>query len=249
LFTLQFCLAVAAQEGPAQFLGASEKASQSGTTGPGVGSSRTTIAAASGEADGLGNSLLGGNRRPPYRLCVSDVIEVSFTLSPEFNQTLTVQPDGYVALKDAGTVYAHGLTLEEFTRAARKAYDGYLHDPQIAVALKEFEHPYFIAGGELGKPGKYELRSDLTVMEGVEIAGGFTQEAKHSQVVLFRRTNNDMVEARVLNLKKMLKANNLAEDPLLRPGDFIFVPQNAISKIARFLSKPSMSMYLNSSQF
>lgn len=248
LVVLQFCPTVAAQEFEGNVLGLNEKTSQASKTGASAGSSRTTIAA-SGGAGGSGNSLLGGERRPLYRLCTIDVVDVSFTLSPEFNQTLTVQPDGYVALKDADMVYAQGLTLEEFSKAVREAYRGYLHDPQVAVALKEFEHPYFIAGGEVGKPGKYELRSDTTVAEAVEIAGGFTQQAKHSQVVLFRRVNDEVMEARLINLKKMLKDKNLGEDPHLRPGDFVFVPQNAISKIARFLTKPSMSMYMNSSQF
>ena len=152
-------------------------------------------------------------------------------------------------LKDAGLVEAQGLNLEEFSRAVEKVYQGYLHDPQVAVALKEFEHPFFIVGGEVGKPGKYELRSDTTVMEAVEIAGGLTQQAKHSQVVLFRRVNDDLVEARLLDLKKMLKQTSLKEDSHLRPGDLVFVPQSTISKIARFLSKPSVSMYMNPNQF
>jgi len=177
------------------------------------------------------------------------VVDISFTVAPEFNQTLTVQPDGYVMLKDAGMVEVQGLNLEEFSEAVEKAYRGYLHDPQAAVALKEFERPYFIVGGEVGKPGKYELRSDTTVAEAVQIAGGLTHQAKHSQVVLFRRVNDDLVEARLLNLKKMLKETTLQEDAHLRPGDMVFVPQNSISKIARFLSKPSVSMYMNPTQF
>src|ERR1700676_274966 len=124
------------------------------------------------EADGTGNPQLGGNSRPLYRLNRSDVVALSFTLSPELDQTLTIQPDGYITPKDARPVHAQGLTLEEFCEAVRKAYAGYLHDPQVAVALKEFEHPYFVAGGEVGKPGKYELRADTTVIEAVEIAGG-----------------------------------------------------------------------------
>jgi len=192
--------------------------------------------------------LLGGSH-PLYRLQSSDVVEISFTVAPEFNQTLTVQPDGYVMLKDAGMVRVQGLNLEEFAEAVQKAYRGYLHDPQVAVALKDFERPYFIVGGEVGRPGKYELRTDTTVAEAVQIAGGLTTAAKHSQVVLFRRVNDDLMEARLLNLKEMLKRRRLNEDAHLQPGDLVFVPQNAISKIARFLTKPSVSMYLNSSQF
>jgi protein involved in polysaccharide export with SLBB domain len=86
-------------------------------------------------------------------------------------------------------------------------------------------------------------------MEAVEIAGGFTHEAKHSQVLLFRRVNDDLVEARIFDLKKMLKERSLSEAAHLRPGDLVFVPQNAVSKIAQFLSKPALSMYVSSTQF
>ncbi len=247
LLVLECCSAAFAQ-GETTDLSGNKETSPSGFTGTGAGGSRTT-AAKPGRADDLGNPLLGGKRHPLYRLRPSDVVEISFTVAPEFNQTLIVQPDGYVMLKDAGMVEVQGLNLEELCDAVQKAYRGYLHDPQAAVTLKEFERPYFIVGGEVGKPGKYELRSDTTVAEAVEIAGGLTQQAKHSQVVLFRRVNDDLVESRLLNLKKMLNERGLKEDAHLRPGDLVFVPQNSISKIARFVSKPSLSMYFNPTQF
>jgi polysaccharide biosynthesis/export protein len=229
-------------------LGGGKDTSRAGLTGAGAGGVSKT-AEKTGGADGGGNFLLGGPRRPLYRLRPSDVVEIDFVVAPEFNQTLTVQPDGYVMLKDAGMVEVQGLNMEEFSEAVQRAYRGYLHDPQVSTALKDFERPYFIVGGEVGKPGKYELRSDTTVAEAVQLAGGLTQQSKHSQVVLFRRVNDDLMETRLLNLKKMLKQRNLKEDAHLRPGDLIFVPQNQISKIARFLSKPSVSMYMNSTQF
>jgi len=247
LWVLQSCSAAFAQ-GQTTDLGGTRETSRSSLTGAGAGSGSRT-AATPGGADGLGNPLLGGERHPLYRLRPSDVVEISFTVAPEFNQTLTVQPDGYVTLKDAGMVEVQGLNLAEFSDAVQKAYQGYLHDPQVAVLLKDFERPYFIVGGEVGRPGKYELRSDTTVAEAVQIAGGMTQQAKHSQVVVFRRVNDDLVETRLLNLKRMLKQNALKEDTHLRPGDLVFVPQNEISKIARFLSKPSVSMYMNPTQF
>jgi polysaccharide biosynthesis/export protein len=219
-----------------------------GQTGTGM-EGAASAAAKPGEADGMGNPALGGQRRPLYRLTRSDVISLGFTLSPEFDQTLTIQPDGYIMLKDAGAVYAQGLTLEELRAAVRQAYTGYLHDPQVAVALKQFEHPYFIAGGEVGRPGKYELRADTTVLEAVEIAGGFTHQAKHSQVLLFRRINDDLFETHVFDIKSILQRKNLGEIAELRPGDLIFVPQNVISKIEPFLSRPSLNMYVDSTQF
>jgi polysaccharide export outer membrane protein len=245
LLVLQGCLAAFGQGEKA--LGGEKETSQSCLTGAGTGSCVT--AAKPGKADGQGNPWLGGERRPLYRLRPSDSVEVSFTLSPEFNQTLILQPDGFVALKEAGTVYVQGLTMLEFRDAVREAYRGYLHDPEVGVALKEFEHPSFIVGGQVGRPGKYELRSDTTVADAVAIAGGFTQIAKHSQVIVFRRVSDNLVETRLLNLKKMLNDKNLNEDVHLRPGDLIFVPQNFISKIERFWTRPSVGMYVAPTQF
>jgi polysaccharide export outer membrane protein len=245
LLVLQSGLAAFAQG--EKSLGGDKETSQSCLTGAGTGSCATT-ATKTGKADGLGNPLLG-ERRPLYRLHPSDIVDVSFTLAPEFNQTLTLQPDGYVALKDAGAVYAQGLTISEFREAVQQAYRGYLHDPEVGVALKDFEHPYFIVGGQVGHPGKYELRSDTTVAEAVAIAGGLAPAAKHSQVIVFRRVSDDLVETRVVDLKKMLKQKDLREDVHLRPGDLVFVPQNFISKIERFVTRPTMGMYLSPTQF
>jgi len=243
---LQCCSAASAQDETTALSG-DKTSSHFGLTGAGAGGS--TTAAKPGGADDSRNPTLGGERHPLYRLRPSDIVDVSFTVAPEFNQTLTVQPDGYVMLKDAGMVEAQGLNLQQFSEAVEKAYRGYLHDPEAAVVLKDFERPYFIVGGQVGKPGKYELRSDTTVTEAVEIAGGLTQDSKHSQVVLFRRVNDDLIETRILNLKEMLNHANLKEDVDLRSGDLVFIPQNTISKIARFISKPSMGIYMNPNPF
>ena len=201
------------------------------------------------KAGGMGDPALGGERHPLYRLTKSDVVDLNFTFSPDFNQSLIVQPDGFVALKGAGTVLVEGLTLPQLQQAVSNAYRGFLHQPEVTLTLKEFDKPYFLASGEVSKPGKYELRGDLTVNEAVAIAGGFTQQARHSQVVLFRRVSADVAEAHVLDLKKMLASRDLREDMHLRPGDFIFVPQSRISKIRKFVPTNSMSWYMNPLQY
>ena len=201
------------------------------------------------KAGGLGDPAFGGQRHPLYRLSKLDTVDLNFTFSPDFNQTLTVQPDGFVALKGAGPLFAEGLTAPEMQQAVVSAYRRFLHEPEITVTLKDFDKPYFLASGEVARPGKYELRGDLTVNEAVAIAGGFTQQARHSQVVLFRRISANVAESHVLDLKKMLDSHNLREDLHLRPGDFIFVPQSRISKIRKYVPTNSMSWYMNPLQY
>lgn len=182
-------------------------------------------------------------RAPRYRLQRGDAFQLQFAYSPELDQVVTIQPDGYITLKSAGTIVAAGLTIPELSEAIKHAYAGILHDPVVTVDLKDFEKPFFIASGQVGKPGKYDLRADLTVTEGVAIAGGFTKASRHSQVVLFRPATDGMAEARLINVKKMLSSRDLSEDIHLRPGDMIFVPQNRISKIERYLPTSTLGVY------
>jgi polysaccharide export outer membrane protein len=202
-----------------------------------------------GKAGGKGDPAFGGERHPLYRLSKSDTVDVNFTFSPDFNQSLTVQPDGFVTLKGAGPLLVEGLTVPGMQQAVANAYRGFLHEPEVTVTLKDFDKPYFLASGEVARPGKYELRGDLTVNEAVAIAGGFTQQARHSQVVLFRRISAYVAESHVIDLKKMLDSHDLHEDLHLQPGDFIFVPQSRISKIRKYVPTNSMSWYLNPMQY
>ena len=192
---------------------------------------------------------LTGERRPLYRLQKSDVIAFRFTFSPEYDQVATVQPDGFLALRGAGAVLAEGLTLTELEAAVRQSYATTLRDPEIAIELRDFEKPSFIAGGEVGRPGKYELRSPTTVTQAIAIAGGFTEKARHSDVILFRKTNGEVVESHLLNVKAMLRSHSLNEDVELKPGDMLYVPQNKISKLKKYLPVSSLSALFSPAQF
>jgi polysaccharide export outer membrane protein len=178
-----------------------------------------------------------------YRINPSDTLELSFQLTPEFNQTVTVQPDGYITLRDVGDVQASGRTLPELTDAIKTAYSRILHDPVISVDPKDFEKPYFVVGGQVGKPGKFDYRGEVTLTEAIAIAGGFTDASKHSQVLLFRRVSDQWTEARIIDVKKMMASKNLQEDPELKPGDMLFVPKNSISKIKPFLPTTSAGVF------
>jgi protein involved in polysaccharide export with SLBB domain len=178
-----------------------------------------------------------------YRLCASDVIAVTFPLTQEFNQTLSIQPDGFVSLAGAGDIHLEGLTTQESVKAIRGAYANILNDPLVTVDLKDFNKPFFTVGGQVNHPGKYDLRGPTSVTEAVAMAGGFNQAALHSQVLLFRRENDAWYEVKSLNLKKILRGHDLSEDTELRPGDMLYVPQNFISKAKKFIPSSGFGAY------
>lgn len=181
------------------------------------------------------------SRSPRYKIAPGDSFDLNFELSPEFNQSgVSVQPDGFVTLRSVGDIKVQGLTVPELTQTLRTAYAKILNDPIISVSLKDFEKPYFVADGQVNRPGKYDLRGDTTVTQAIAIAGGFGQGSKASQVLLFRRVSDQWMEAKMVNVNKMHKSGNLKEDPLLHPGDMLFVPKTAFSKYERFIPSAQM---------
>lgn len=188
-------------------------------------------------------------RNPRYQLSQGDIFDLAFPFTPEFNQSVTVHPDGFITLTGLSDLYVLGKTAPELREILKTAYAKILHDPVINVVLKDVEKPYFIAGGQIGRPGKYDLRGDTTLTEAIAIAGGFNENSKHSQVLLFRRVSNEWAEVKVINVKKMLQGESLSEDLHLHPGDMFFVPQNRISKIRKYLPIPSTGMSLDPTRF
>jgi polysaccharide export outer membrane protein len=83
----------------------------------------------------------------------SDTLALTFKLTPELNQTVTVQPDGHITLRDVGDLLAAGHTLPELTESIKAAYSKILHDPVISVDPKGLGKPSFPAGGQFGKLG------------------------------------------------------------------------------------------------
>ena len=179
-----------------------------------------------------------------YRLQPGDVFEVQYRYSPEFNQTVTVQPDGYVSLEVGGDLKVAGLTIEQARLAILKKASVRLQDPVATLVLKEFQKPYFVIAGEVSLPGKIEMRERVTALQAIMLAGGMKDGARSSQVVVFRRINTDTAEVKLLNLKSIRRTVDLENDLTLQPGDMVFVPRDKISKIERFMKLASVAAFM-----
>jgi protein involved in polysaccharide export with SLBB domain len=182
-------------------------------------------------------------RNPRYKVQASDILSLTFPLSTELNQTVTVQPDGFITLPGAGDLYVRGMTIPEVVEALQQSYMKILHDPIINVGLMDFQKPYFIVSGMVAKPGQFELRYDTTVSEGIAQAGGFTKDGK-TQIFLFHRISSGWIEVKKVSLKDVLHGQNVNEDVRLQSGDMLYVPEKFISKFRTYVPY-TLGLYAN----
>jgi polysaccharide export outer membrane protein len=182
------------------------------------------------------------DREQRYRIQPGDVLAFEFRFTPEFNQTLKVQPDGYISLPGIDDLKVGGLNVGEVHEAVVQACSHQLRQPVVNVVLKEFSLPGYVVGGQVRAPGRFDLKGDVTLSEAIQVAGGFNPDAHLEQVMLFRRASEGWMESRQIDFKKLIKGG-LNEDIRLRPGDMIFIPRSKMGNVRRFMEVARVGLF------
>lgn len=94
--------------------------------------------------------------------------------------------------------------------------------PNDVIIVPRLDRVYII--GHVGKPGAVNLPSQevLTVSKAVSLAGGFSQYAKQSEVQLMRAGKH----VQVVDVRAILTGSSKDQDPVLGPGDTVYVPES-----------------------
>lgn len=172
-----------------------------------------------------------------YRLHHGDKIEVRFFYQPELNQEAVIKPDGTVSLQLIGELRAEGITVPELERQLMQQYSKILVDPVISVVLKEYVQPRVFIGGQVAKPGSYELRDGDMLAQALLLAGGFTPQAHRKQVIHARPVGEGQLRVTVIDATRLFSPNpdpdlNLA----LKDGDLIYIPESKLSRLSDILN-------------
>ena len=184
-----------------------------------------------------------------YRLQTEDKIEVVYRLTPEFNGTASIQPDGYASLPLVGELKLAGLTLTEVAAVIRGKANERLNEPEVTVLLKDYVKPFFVVAGEVSKPGRVEVHGAVSLVEAIALSGGFKDSARRHQVIMLRRTSPEVAEVKVFNLQKLMTAARIGEDVPVRPGDMLVIPRNNFSKVEPYIRIAESGFYALSQKF
>lgn len=124
--------------------------------------------------------------RAEYRLGSGDELRITVFGETDLTGQFRVGSQGTIAYPLVGDVRAGGLTVGEFTTSLQQALLAYIRNPNVSVQVTNFR-PFYILG-EVQRPGTYEYSTDLTVLNAVATAGGFTYRANRRRVFI-RRAN------------------------------------------------------------
>ena len=150
-----------------------------------------------------------------YKLGVGDKLRVMVFDEPSLTGEYEVGADGGVAFPLVAGIPASGQTPDELAKAltAKLAAGGYVLNPRVAVEVLNYR-PFYILG-EVAKPGEYPYAGQLSLLQAIAKAGGFTPRANTTFIVLRRSGAPSGVRIRV------------GDPPLLiAPGDTVEVTES-----------------------
>jgi polysaccharide export outer membrane protein len=157
-----------------------------------------------------------------YRIGPEDILRVSVWDNKELTLEVVVRPDGKISLPLIQDVQAEGLTASELSDVIHQKLLAFMKEPQVTVIITQVNAPKIFVIGNVAKPGPYPLRSDMSVLQALSLAGGFTPFASPKNIKIVRNFGGGKQEIRKINYFDIIDQGE--GNYLLRSGDTIVVP-------------------------
>jgi polysaccharide biosynthesis/export protein len=162
-----------------------------------------------------------------YVLGPGDQIEINVFGEPDLTRTVTIKPDGVIALPLVNQVTAAGKTASQLEAELTRLYSKYLKVPSISVLVRQFRMNPIYVMGEVSKPGRYDLAYEMTFLDALTLAGGGTAKANLDGAQLVR-VEDGKSKAIPIKANQMIQGKAATPNLKLQPGDLIYVPRRGL---------------------
>ena len=162
----------------------------------------------------------GGLTPEAYRIGAEDMLQISVWKNETLSRLVPVRPDGKISLPLLNDVQAAGLTPLELRDVLARELTGYIPSPEVSVIVAEVRSVKVSVIGEVAKSGRYELKSSATVLDLLALAGGFTQFASRSKIIILRADGAAMKRIPFNYNRVAAEQDNF----YVRNGDIVLVP-------------------------
>jgi polysaccharide export outer membrane protein len=176
--------------------------------------SRTDAAAGTPSVNPVGSA---------YIIAPDDVLSIDVWKEAEITRTVPVRPDGKISLPLLNDVQAAGLTATDLASVISERLKKFVANPQVTVIVTTVNSQKIYILGEVPRGGMVPLLPNMTVLQAISSAGGFSQYANQKGVYVLRTENGQQVKY-PFNYKEVVKGINIQQNIILKPGDTIVVP-------------------------
>lgn len=160
---------------------------------------------------------------PNYVIGSQDMLDISVWREPDFSRTVPVRPDGKISLPLLNDMQAAGLTPSQLAAELTKSLNKFVTNPQVTIIVTQINSQRFYVLGEAARPGAYTLIPEMTILQALSNAGGFTPYANSKKIYLLREENGKQQKL-LFNYKDVISGKRTEQNIVLKSGDTIVVP-------------------------
>ncbi len=172
-----------------------------------------------------------------YTLGPDDVIEITVQRHPEFSGMYPVNLEGKIQMDIIGDIEVTGLAKKELERKIGKLLGSNVEVSDISVTILEYRSKVYYVIGEVGRPGKFFMRTDsIPVREAIVEAGLPTSAAAMRKCRLITPSKEKKAITKMIDLYSVLYYGNLKKNLEMHSGDFLYVPSTIMAKIFRVIA-------------
>lgn len=152
-----------------------------------------------------------------------DLFDVRVYGEPTLSSSYEVDSNGNINFPLIGAIKAEGRSPPEIEKDIEtRLADGYIKNPSVSVKVTEYRSRRVSVFGQVRSPGTFGFTENMSVVEAITKAGGFTGMAKKNAVRITRVTG-EQTERIVVAVEDI--GTGRSPNFLLRPGDVVFVPE------------------------
>lgn len=160
---------------------------------------------------------------PASTLGPGDLVEVRVFQEPDHSGVWRVSPEGTIDYPLCGKVALVGRTSSTAADALRECLSRFLRRPQVSVLIREYNSKKIFVFGEVQKPGTFPYEGEMSIIQAITLAGGFTKLASQNNTNVTR-----LVDGQERKIRVPVEDIGVGREKnfLLQPGDIVFVPES-----------------------
>lgn len=134
------------------------------------------------------------------------------------------------------------IDLEDLLRKGNMALNAPVRNNDV-IYIPEASDEMIYVLGEVVTPGAVQIKSDMTVLKAIMLAGGMNRNADPEKIFIIRQQTAKGEVTRV-NLRKLLEKGDFSRNFSLMPNDIVYISPGGMTNLNYALEKvlPSMQM-------
>lgn len=157
-----------------------------------------------------------------YKIGKSDVLEINVWKEEGLTRTLSVRKDGKISLPLVDDVQAAGRTPMELKEVITQEMSQYIESPSVTVIVQDQTSQQFYVIGEIAGTGAYPLTKDMSLIQGITLAGGFTEWADKDDILLLRNEDGERQRMHI-DYYEIVSGEGKEQNVMLQADDTIIV--------------------------